>query len=232
MSMNEDEFDKLIRSKYLEDDEEELVWNNAKVWQNTQPKKRHKLVYFKYAASLAFLTGIGVLYVIFSGEKTITNTAVFIPKIQEKILVKNILVEPIRKPQKKEFSPIFEDKTTKIEPFPEKIIQNTTIQSTPETAISAVLEPKSDVVLREETPAELPKSAIQKQATNQVIVLNIPMEENAKSQPKKRVVGRFFQQIGRYSNGEKFDWEAVNIKPKKIWAYFKNSFVADSTTIY
>jgi hypothetical protein len=231
MSMEEKQFDELIRSKYF-DDEDEPVWDKTKVWEAIQPTKQYHVSYFKYAASLAILIGIGALYFIFfNGEKT-KNTSILTLKTKEKSVSKFNYTKPNINIQKSNLTKVSSRKTAKNKPFLEKYAEITAIKSTQEITINTISEPKLEVFLQQETLPETIIPTTETLPTNNVIVLNIPMEEDLKPKRKKRIIGRFFQQIERYSNGEKFNWEEVNIKPKKIWTYFKNSFVADSTTIY
>lgn len=231
MSMEEKQFDELIRSKYF-DDEDEPVWDKTKVWQTIKPTKQYQFPYFKYAASLAILIGIGALYFVFlSGEKT-KNASSLTFEVKKKSVDKFTYTKPDIKIRKSNLTKVASRKTAKNKPFLEKFIENTAIKSTQEVALNTISEPKSKMILELEIPIETTIPTTENIPTNLVIVLNIPMEEDLKPKRKKRIIGRFFQQIGRYSNGEKFDWDEVNIKPKKIWAYFKHSFVADSTTIY
>lgn len=231
MSMEEKQFDELIRSKYFED-EDEPVWDKTKVWESIQPTKQYRVSYFKYAASLAILIGIGALHFVFlSGEKT-KNASSLTLEVKKKSVDKFTYTKQDIKIQKSNLTNVSSRKTAKNKPFLEKFIENTAIKSTQEITLNTISEPKSNVILEQKIPIETTIPTTETLPTNHVIVLNIPMEEDLKPKRKKRIIGRFFQQIGRYSNGEKFDWEEVNIRPKKIWAYFKNSFVADSTTIY
>jgi hypothetical protein len=229
--MEERQFDELIRSKYFED-EDEPVWDKTKVWESIQPTKQYCLKCFKYAASLALLIGSGTLYFIFFSDEKIKNNSILTLKIKEKSVDKFTYTKPDIKMQKSNLTKVSSKKTVKNKPFLEKYIENSAIKSTQEVTLSTISEPKSNVILEKKIPIETTKPTTENLPTNNVIVLNIPMEEDLKPKRKKRAIGRFLQQIGRYSNGEKFDWEEVNIKPKKVWAYFKNSFVADSTTIY
>lgn len=231
MSMEEKQFDELIRSKYF-DDEDEPVWDKTKVWQTIKPTKQYQFSYFKYAASLAILIGIWTMYFVFFKSEKTKNIIALSPKIQKKTVDKFIYTKPDKEIQKSSISITLNKKTQKQELFMEENTKSRATESTQEVAINTISEPKSNMILELEIPIETTKLTTESIPTNNVIVLNIPMEEDLKPKRKKRIIGRFFQQIGRYSNGEKFDWEEVNIKPKKIWAYFKNSFVADSTTIY
>ncbi len=231
MSMEEKQFDELIRSKYL-DDEDEPVWDTTKVWQTIKPTRQYKFSYFKYAASIAILIGIWALYFVsYRSEKTksISNLS---PKAKIKSVNKPIHLKPNNEIQKNNIYANPYTKSRKSELLIEENTKSIATESTQEITINTISEPKLEVFLQKETLTETIIPTTETLPTNHVIVLNIPMEEELKPKRKKRIIGRFFQQIGRYSNGEKFDWAEINVKPKKIWAYFKNSFVADSTTIY
>lgn len=230
MSIEEQQFDDLIRSKYL-GEEEEPVWDKAKVWESIRPTKHYHFAYFKYAASLAILIGMGILYYVLLGGEKAKNISVQLPAKYKKIIIQPVYEQPISGKQKAIIHPKMSKKFTKRLPFSEKNIENSN-KLTKELVVNIISEKNSEVILQKEIPVETANLIAEKIPTNQVIILNIPMEENVRPKQKKRVIGRFFQQIGRYSNGENFDWKEVNSKPNKVWAYLKNSFVADSTIIY
>ncbi|WP_064198165.1 MULTISPECIES: hypothetical protein [Emticicia] len=229
--MEEKQFDELIRSKYL-DDEDEPVWDTTKVWQTIKPTKQYQFSYFKYAASIAILIGFGALYLVFYKNEKTKIISILLPKTKIKSVNKPIHSKPNNEIQKSNTHANLYTKTQKPKLFIEENTKSTATESTQEGTTNTFSEPKLEVSLQQETLTERTIPTTENIPTNHVIVLNIPIEEDLKPQRKKRIIGRFFQQIERYSNGEKFEWEEVNIRPKKIWAYFKNSFVADSTTIY
>ncbi len=234
--MKEEEFDALFRSK-IETDDAKPIWNEAKVWQkieNSQQKKR--LVYWPYAASVAALLGI---YWVFTAQNS--NQKPVLSAIKKSDLTKNQVLKPANqlianeiKTKRKEakfqiknsvseivVKEILQEEKPKIEVVFEKEMNFKEEQKLNKEPISLVFEEKAVAALEQKEVQQ-----------NRVVVLNIPVEGEEKMIRKKRLVGRFFQQMGRFSNGHKFDWEEVNIRPKKIWAYLKSNFVADSTTYH
>ncbi|MDZ7934496.1 MAG: hypothetical protein U5M51_05930 [Emticicia sp.] len=227
MSTEEKQFDELIRSKYFED-EDEPVWDKTKVWQSIKPTKQYRIFHFRHAASLAILIGIGVLFLFFLNNKKAETGITQLQKNE----TKPIQLAQLKPKIDKTFTIQSINKSIKSDNSPPILTQNIIPELTKENITNVIEEQKLEVVFEETTALETPNQEIENKTTTHVITLNIPMDEDLKPKRKKRIIGRFFQQVGKYSNGEKFDWEEINIKPKKVWAYLKNSFVADSTVIY
>jgi hypothetical protein len=235
--MKEDEFDAIFRSK-IEAEDSEPIWDEAKVWNKIRPvQDKKRVVYWPYAASIAMVIAVSI-FMLFS-EKTKIEKPILVEikkvdsdKKETKMVDNQMIVSGIKVKQQtiSNEKEIIEIAAT---PFIKTIVEE---EKTLEVSI------KNEAVLVEKKldnqPIVLPfeeKEALvleqKKEIKNHTITLNIPVENEDKSVRKKRVVGRFFQQVGRYSNGEKFNWEEINIRPKAIWSYLKNSFTVDSTVV-
>ena len=148
MSIEEQQFDDLIRSKYL-GEEEELTWDKAKVWESIRPTKHYRFAYFKYAASLAILIGI-LYYVLLGGEKT-KNVLVQLPVKHTKIIIQPVYEQSISGNQKTITHLKMNKKLTKIVPFSGKNIENST-KTIQEVDVSIISERNSEVILQKEQP--------------------------------------------------------------------------------
>lgn len=240
--MKTEEFDKLIRSKIAADDSEQL-WDKAKVWNKVvagQRKKRFAI--FRYAAVFVLFAITGLSYLLIipkkddSSKNEIKNSKPLIGIQPQKVVQKRVIEGEIlakKKPKRKEKK--HEKPTEVLAEVNKKEVEENIDKLQKPLKIEQGKEDSLLVEVNEAVAVEKVRDTVSTQSvpeTNYVVTLVIPDKMEYKEYKDRKLVGRFFQQVKRYSNGEKFDWGKVYKKPPKLWAYLKNSFVPDSSVVH
>lgn len=233
--MTTEEFDKVIRSKIVSDDSI-LLWNKTKVWNKVVADQRKKrFAIFRYAAVFALFALAGLGYFLNAPKKVKSDvresknnepiSGMHRMKVAENIDIKRDVLAK-RKPKWKEkkhdkpLEPISEINTEVVEEKIEKSQNTLKIEST------QLVENKENLSIEKKGNTTNDPSILE---TNYVVTLVIPPKMEYKEYKDRKLIGRFFQEIKRYSNGEEFEWDRVNKKPVRLWAYLKNSLVPDSS---
>jgi hypothetical protein len=214
----------------------ELVWDEDLVWNQIEhkSKKKTKVIYLwmGMAASISILIGFTVFY----QSRTKPQVSQFINnnhdlpvKINNKPFIsqQNNNVKLNSKKIKHHKKILLSNELPVI--VQESIIKNQVVEPKKEkieTESFTNLNPNTTEVILVEKPIEDKASEEKLIVKPQTITLNIPMDDT-RPKRKKRVIGRFFQQMGQLATTGKFNWEEINMRPKNLLAYLKNSFVEE-----
>ena len=239
---SENQFFNDIKSK-VDADEAGFTWPKEEIWtaiENKQRKRRGGWIFFAAAASILLFLSVSGLWLYNDGSPKVSLVKPQLENSKKKnqpvnknseiILSKKQLTEKIKKGTKmagyQRSTAILSEQDMVIEtikdenenpakPLTFEKIELQKVASRSGVPFVEINIDKANISLI--NPADL---VVPNQAIEQRVILIIPEIGEVK---RKRLAGRLIQQVGNFNTEGKFDWEEVNVKPQKPWAYLKES---------